>query len=462
MQHIVEDVDFLFIYEVRPREIDSICLLGAWLETQGYKVGYINTWDTMYHWHPEYRAKVAVLSACYNTPAYDYFTGHALSFEKVVNLQWEQVLMNSVAYSKVQTIWDFDGKAKEIRHVSWGENNRQYLQKKYGLGDDKMRVCGYLPLDFYRPELRGATMAKEQLFAKYGLDPSKKTLLFISSFADADKPKSEIDLQNGDAREQEDKRVVQSTSQRMIVEWFRKLAKEDPEIQIIYRPHPAEANNPGILQTAREVSNFHVITGESIRNWILNCDVMCNWQSTSMIELYASGKKTLILRPQEIPFLFAMPILEEGHYKAVTSYEELAAGIREENPEFPVEKDMLLQFYSMTEQPVHERVGQYLIDILKDPDYRCPECGPHSSPKGRVLHRAQLKFATAKARAAHGIWKLSGGEKGKDGKLTPRGAKIKEDYAHYCYYVQKMRLNRISSRELREKIDSYKAMIRKA
>ena len=174
MQHIVEDVDFLFIYEVRPREIDSICLLGAWLETQGYKVGYINTWDTMYHWHPEYRAKVAVLSACYNTPAYDYFTGHALSFEKVVNLQWEQVLMNSVAYSKVQTIWDFDGKAKEIRHVSWGENNRQYLQKKYGLGDDKMRVCGYLPLDFYRPELRGATMAKEQLFAKYGLDPGEK------------------------------------------------------------------------------------------------------------------------------------------------------------------------------------------------------------------------------------------------------------------------------------------------
>ena len=181
-----------------------------------------------------------------------------------------------------------------------------------------------------------------------------------------------------------------------------------------------------------------------------------------MIELYAAGKKTLILRPQEIPFLFAMPILEEGHYKAVTSYEELVAGIREENPEFPVEKDMLLQFYSMTEQPVHERVGQYLIDILQDPDYRCPECGPHESPKGRVLHRQQLKFATAKAKAVHGIWKLFGGEKGKDGKLTPRGAKIKEDYAHYCYYVQKMRLNRISNRELREKIDSYKAMIRKA
>ena len=43
MKPIVKDVDFLFIYEVRNREIDSVCLLGAYLETRGYRVGYINT-----------------------------------------------------------------------------------------------------------------------------------------------------------------------------------------------------------------------------------------------------------------------------------------------------------------------------------------------------------------------------------------------------------------------------------
>jgi hypothetical protein len=394
---------------------------------------------------------------------YSFFTGQqALAFDKVVDMQWEQVLINMVTHSKVQTGWDFRGEALKIRHVCWGENNRQYLQRRYGFADDKLRVCGYLPLDFYREEFREATESRETLFPRYGLDPAKKTILFISSFAELGKPEIELASIQDDGLDEGANIELQASSQRVILDWFKRLAAEDESLQIIYRPHPAEANNPGILQTAREVPGFHVITGESIRNWILNCDVMCNWQSTSMIELYASGKKTLILRPQEIPFLFAMPILEEGHYKAVTSYEELVAGIREENPEFPVEKDMLLQFYSMTEQPVHERVGQYLIDILQDPDYRCPECGPHESPKGRVLHRQQLKFATAKAKAVHGIWKLFGGEKGKDGKLTPRGAKIKEDYAHYCYYVQKMRLNRISNRELREKIDSYKAMIRKA
>ena len=461
MQRIVEDVDFLFIYEVKPRELDSVCLLGAWLENRGYRVGYINSWDTMFHWHTEYRTKVAVLSACYNTGAYEYFLGHALSFEKVVNLQWEQVMMNFATQSKVQTGWDYYGKALEIRHVCWGENNREYLHDRYGIGYDKMRICGYLPLDFYREELRGATETREDLFARYGLDPKKQTLLFISSFADAGKPKSEIALQEGDQRENEEKREVQATHRNMILDWFRRLARENSDIQIIYRPHPAEASNPEILQIAREIPGFYVIPKESIRNWIMNCDILCNWQSTAMIELYASGKKTLVLRPQEIPFLFSMPILEEGHYKAVTSYEELAAGIREENPEFPVEKDTLLRFYSMTDQPAYERVGQYLIDTLEDPDYRCPEIGEHSSAKGRVLHRIQMKANIAKVKALHGIHRLAGGERMKDGKMTPRAAKIEEDYKHFSYYVQKMRQNRTPYRELRAKINAYRRMIRK-
>ena len=150
-----------------------------------------------------------------------------------------------------------------------------------------------------------------------------------------------------------------------------------------------------------------------------------------------------------------------ARWAVIRGDEELAAGIREENPEFPVEKDMLLQFYSMTEQPVHERVGQYLIDTLEDPDYRCPEIGEHSSAKGRVLHRAQMKANIAKVKALHGIHRLVSGKKTKDGKMTPRGAKIEEDYKHFSYYVQKMRQNRTPYREVRAKINAYRRMIRK-
>ena len=434
---IIKDVDFLFVYEVRNRELDSICLLGAYLEKQGYKVAYINTWDSYFNRTPEYRAKVIVIPACYTSETYSFFTGQqALKFDKVVDMQWEQVLINMVTHSKVQTGWDFRGQALKTRHVSWGENNRNYLMERYGFTPDKTRVCGYLPLDLYRDEFRAATLSREELFGRFGLDPQKKTLLFISSFAEAGKPESEIKLLEGDRDELMENIRLQEISQETILEWFKQLAREDENIQIVYRPHPAEADKPALFESAKDIPNLHVIGGKSIRNWIMNCDILCNWQSTSMIELYASGKRTLLMRPVEIPFKLAMPIFEEGHYRAVHNYEELKEQIGEENPEFPIDKDVLLQFYSITDQPAYERVAKFMIDTLNDPDYHSEDIGGHLTWKGRILNRTKNKFALLRTR-------LGG---------------AKDD--HDTYFEQKMRQNRVTPRELREKLDQYKGMMK--
>ena len=54
MALIIRDVDFLFTYEVRNRELDSICLLGAYLEKKGKldsgKIEVVLTdWDKPYN-----------------------------------------------------------------------------------------------------------------------------------------------------------------------------------------------------------------------------------------------------------------------------------------------------------------------------------------------------------------------------------------------------------------------------
>lgn len=449
---MIRDVDFLFIYEVRNREIDSVCLLGAYLESKGYSVAYLNTWDTMYHMNPEYRAKVAVLSACYDDATYAFFTGYAHSFEKVVNLQWEQVLMNGAVNGSAKTDWDYSGDTPtKTRHICWGENNRKYLRERYGFPDENLRVCGYLPLDFYREELRGATEKRETLFTRYGLDPEKKTLLFISSFADLGKPESELANIQDEGLDGKENTELQENTQRIILDWFRKLAREHEELQIVYRPHPAEANNETLLKCEEETPGFHVVAKESIRNWILNSDILCNWKSTSMIEAYTSGKKTLILHPTEIPFMLDMPFFQKGHYHAVTSYEELEAGIREEQSEFPIEKDLLLQFYSIMDEPAYKRTGDYLIDTLKDPEYQSKDIGGHLSMKGRILDRVRNSYLTRRAKIRYAAL---GGKK-----ESPRAGKIREEYEHFCYYEQKMRQNRISREELREKLDAYRKSI---
>ena len=450
---LFKDVDFLFIYEVRNREIDSICLLGTYLESRGYTVAYLNTWDTMYNHNPEYRAKVAILSACYDDGVYAFFTGYAHSFEKVINMQWEQVLMNGATQENAETDWDFSGEMPgKIRHVCWGENNRRYLMARYGFRDENLRVCGYLPLDFYRPEFREATENREVLFPRFDLDPAKKTLLFISSFADLGKPAVEQAALQTDGLDGKENIEIQERGQRMILDWFRKLAKDEPDLQIVYRPHPAEANNALLLDCEKEVTNLHVIARESIRNWILNSDILCNWKSTSMIEAYASGKKTLILHPEEIPFELTMPIFEKGRYRAVTNYDELITGIREENADFPIDKEVLLQFYSMTDEPSYERTGQFLIDTLEDPNYKSPDIGHHLSMKGRIMTRFRNRRLTRRAKTGYA---RLGEEK------SPRADKIRENYEYYCYYEQKVRQNRITPEELRAKMEAYRRMIGK-
>ena len=155
---------------------------------------------------------------------------------------------------------------------------------------------------------------------RYGLDPNRKTLLFISSFAEAGKPLAEAAVVDGDEEESRENIRMQEKSQEILLDWFRQLLRDEEGLQIIYRPHPAEAKNPEFLKRAREIRDFHVIQQESIRNWIMNCDILCNWQSTAMIELYAAKKKSLILRPIPIPFKRAMPIFDEGHFPAVLQH----------------------------------------------------------------------------------------------------------------------------------------------
>ena len=258
---------------------------------------------------------------------------------------------------------------------------------------------------------------------------------------------------DGDEEESRENIRMQEKSQEILLDWFRQLLRDEEGLQIIYRPHPAEAKNPEFLKRAREIRDFHVIQQESIRNWIMNCDILCNWQSTAMIELYAAKKKSLILRPIPIPFKRAMPIFDEGHFRAVTCYEELLREVREEHPVFPVEEERLLQFYSIGEQPAYERVGRYLIDTLNDPEYHSRDIGGHVTPKGRIIHRALAWKNVMKARAAHSARKLSG-----NGEQRPDAD---ENYIQNSYYYQMMRQNRISRRELRRQIDLYKSLITK-
>ena len=477
--NVVREVDFLFEYEVKNRELDQLCLLAAYLERKGYTVAFVNSWDALFHKPTPYKAKVLGISACYNDEVYNYFCSHAVQFDKVVNFQWEQVRINRV-YDGTDALWVHSGAALKTRHICWGEKQIEHLSKQMKISREYLFDCGYLTLDFYRDKVKELLPTRRELFERHGLDARKKTVLFVSSFALVGLPESEE--ANTYQRKETRDFVYETaeTSQRMILKWLERLSLENPDLQVIYRPHPAEAENPLVTGISERIGNFFVIGDESIKNWINTCDILYNWQSTSMIEMYASGKPTFLLRPVHIPTEYDLPYYIEGRYSEINNYELLAQSVQAdaERRNFPVPEEDLLSIYSITEEPAYQRTGDLLIQTLHDHHYHSRPVkttifdeanGGHDNDNAAVRIKRAVRNNHLFQCACHflaprlGISPVAYKIKRIDRELTDKAAQKQSAFELEMesneYHKQKMLQNQASYEEIRKRIEEYRNVL---
>lgn len=369
-------VDFVFVYEVKQRELDSILLVAAELENRGYSVAFINTWYALEHYIPRYHAKVVVVSACYNDATYEFFTGHVEKFDKVVNLQWEQVRHNYFLNDpNINNNWSFSGIACETRHVCWGNQSARRLQQKFNVREDCLFLGGYIPLDYYRRQFRPSKYNRAKLFQEYGLRPNVKTVLFISSFTFSTLPANQLRFFDENLSD----RLQQFFSEQhaAICAWIDQLLTVCPNIQFIYRPHPAECNCALVEALVKKHTGFFMISNESIRYWCLSVDKIYNWNSTSMIEAYASGTESHLLHPLPLEPDFAYPLFD--NCTCIDTFEEFVSSVTapplrygKKGYRFPLSKKMMVDYYSIDETPSYLRVSNYLYDTFNDKTYRSP------------------------------------------------------------------------------------------
>lgn len=362
----MQKIDFLFEYEVKQRELDSVCLIAAYLQKKGYTVAFVNSWQAMYERIPKYDAEVMVLSACYNDDVYNAFTNMAARFKKVVNLQWEQVLTGKMYQPHDEVFGDFQGNGLITRHVCWGENEKRWLSEFCKIDPSYTKVLGCPIQDFYRKEFESLLIPKEALFSQFQIDPQKNTLLFVSSFSSVDLPDTEI---FGDASVWEDTIKSAYRSQQVILKWFEQLLQEHPEFQLVYRYHPAEKSNPSIKKLSQKYPNFYAISEYPIRHWVAACDKLLNWCSTSLIEMYCSGKETYLLRPVDVLPKDDIIIFQDA--RAIRTYDELVRSLQN-YPGFPVPDNSILKWYSITNTPAFQRIGDWLIETYHDSGYSSP------------------------------------------------------------------------------------------
>lgn len=386
----MKKVDFLFIYEVRNRELENVALLASEIKRRGYSVAFLNSWASLDLKYPSYDAEVLVLSACYNTGTYQFFTGHAARFKKVVNLQWEQVIKNGYAFADGITSWHFSGDGLVSRHVCWGENTKKRLSQRFSIADEFLKVCGCISLDFYRPEFKDFIIPKEKLFSDYGLDPKKTTALFISSFGLVGMPENLTGIPFGDLKDV-DLRTA-GESEKAMLEWFKTALAQHPDIQFVYRFHPIEIDKPVLAQMQKDFKNFHCISNEAIKHWIVAADKVYNWLSSAAIEVYCAQKQAFILRPTTIPWECEIPIFD-GCEK-IETYEAFSQSLSVpvDAVSQPLDSENVNQYYLIDSVPAYSKICDWLCDTYKSTTYKSHQYNLNNTAFDRFKTRAYTTF----------------------------------------------------------------------
>lgn len=459
----MKKVDFVFEYEVKAREFNSVCLLAAYLKNRGYSVAVLNSWQSLYEKPRPYDAEVAVISACYNDDTYDYFTGHFAHYNKVVNMRWEQVLISKYQNDLQDKTYAYSGAGKVTSHVCWGVKEKEQLQSGFNIDEKYLNVVGYIPLDFYRKEFRSLVPSKEQLFSRYGMDAEKKTLLFVSSFSSLDIPDTE---DHGNEEIFYLSGEISQKTQEILCSWFERFAQKHLDMQIVYRYHPAEKDSPLIKRLTENNKNIFAIQDGPISNWLICCDKIYNWCSTSMIEMIYSGTDVYLCRPVEVPKEIDFELFEGAKY--IDNYEAFEMSALELRMlELPVVRERVTAWYDVQNEPAYQRLGNWLIDI-----YHNNELESRPSPQNVFYAplRKKLKGIIKKFMVHGGITALSL-KFLNESELRRRilrirdGVFFEENYEHEKrkkdgYIYSKYKINSSNQTEINDVISKYQELIR--
>lgn len=303
-------------YEHKAREMETVLLLSYILKKRGHKVKLIqiNEQNRIQYlfWHPD----MIITPYLYgNFELFEYVYKIFGKVKKICNLQWEQVY-NGTSKENKRTPKEL---ARKAVHICWGEDSYDRLKMS---GCKNAVLTGAPQLDFLRKEFRGWYKERKDLFEEYGIDESKKTILFISTF-------TYFGL--SDERMEELKKIVDfdpysfreltERTRDEVLNWFERILKDNSDVNIIYRPHPGELMDERINSFSKNNENFHIISDYSVKQWITTCDIILNWYSTAGVEVYFAGKANLFLRPFAFPHDMDFEMFTDACY--ISSYDEL-------------------------------------------------------------------------------------------------------------------------------------------
>lgn len=359
-------VDFVFRYEHKVRELESLMLIKLELERRGYSVDVVGTYeyDRKYLFQP----KVIVAPAVYTE---NQLKGYILRYgilKKVANLQWEQ-LLGVKEEENPHTIHNIVGLGQRVLTFCWGQRSHDRFVNT-GVCEKNVPIVGQINTDLLRSPFNRLLMTKQQLGMKYKIDSQKNWYLFVSSFAYCEMDQFQARL----AREAlgnegfNEFTEVSYQSRDAILDWFEKKLIEVPSTIIIYRPHPDETNRCQRLRDmAVKYPNFRVISQEALKHWVNACDKIYNWFSTGVVDVIVMDKPLRMIRPVHIPEYLDYRLMIGAH--SITNQKDFEDDFEDMSRKDVIDRQILNSYYYISSKPVYKSICDYLEEMLNTDKY---------------------------------------------------------------------------------------------
>lgn len=364
------ELDFLFIYEHKVRELENLCLMKYELDRRGYKtkIVYIDDAANAIADRPVYHAKVVCTMACYDNYTLFWHTKEFVRFEKVIDLQWENIV-----YPKDEkregAYKNYLGIGKDVVHVSWGRQNVKRLLEAAHLDKKKVKLTGHVGMDFLRSPLNRYYLSREKLFEKYQLPMDKQVILFASPYYGDNLSQDYVGgMCERFGEDWLDYYKFMCASQKIVLSWFEKVCTENPDVIIIFRPHPGHPSTMA-NELANRCNNFRIISGESVKQWIITCDRVYTGNSSVIVEAFFAKKMCNLLFPLPTTPGFELKLITDS--KKITDYEEFAQSISADDWEFPTPKESIEEIYLIDWETFNYiKFADMAEEVLHDDFYR--------------------------------------------------------------------------------------------
>lgn len=366
----MRELDFLFLYEHKVRELESLCLIKHELDRRGYRteIRYIEDAENALAVKPFIHTKVLLVMACYNNQTLEWQTKNFVKFDKVIDMQWENIVYpkdedRKGAYKNYTEI------GKDVVRVSWGKQNQKRMLEVARMDPKKLKMTGHVGMDFLREPLSGYFLSRRELFEKYQIPMDKKVILFASPYYGDGLEEAYIQdmcMRFGD--NWVDYYKFMCDSQIQVLSWMEKILQTDQEICFIFRPHPGHPSKCAMV-LADKYSNFKVIGGESVKQWIVTCDKVYTGNSSVVVEAFFAKKMCQLLFPLPVTEGFELKLIKDSI--KITDFEGFAASIYAKEETFPTPIERIEEIYLIDwEEPSYIKFANMAEEVLKDDYYK--------------------------------------------------------------------------------------------